>query len=76
MRKKEDQKMSSEEIFANILNELNSIKDIIEKNKDLSPRDVPYLINKISNRIGDLRDDYVHYSKVVEEEDSIGICEQ
>lgn len=68
--------MSSEEIFANILNELNSIKDIIEKNKDLSPRDVPYIINKISNRVDDIKEDWAYYNEVAQGEASFGICEQ
>ncbi len=67
--------MNSEEIFKDIKNEFNSIKDIIEKNKDLSPRDVLYLANKIDTRIGDIRDDWVHYCEVAAKEDSIGICE-
>lgn len=65
--------MKSVEIFENIINEFNSIKDIIEKNKDLSPSDVPYILNKINNRVDDIREDWDYFNIVAQEEEQFGI---
>ena len=64
--------LTSEEIFESVKKELNNIKDIIEKNQNLSPIDVAYVIHKIVNRVEDIQTDMELYVRRVQEESNIG----